>query len=411
MVIHPADLIVDIQRASRLGIKATVEGVDFGAVMARARQHVTEARQNIAKAVARTQDLDFYDGTGRFVGDRVFEVNGQTLHAEKIYLASGARPFIPPIPGLDRVDFLTNESLLALGACPRSLIIIGGGYIAVEYAHFFAAMGAKVTVIQRGPRLLTAEEPEVSALLEKELRKRLTVVTGTAAEGAAAGREGIKIAARNILTGEGFSFSAERVLVAAGRLSNADLLDVAKTGVKTRDDGYIQVNDYLETNQANIWAFGDAIGREMFRQAANYEAEIAWHNSAHGGHDAVVFEKIPHAVFTSPQIASIGLGEAEAKKDRDILVGVARYSEVAKGKAMMEDDAFAKLIVEKGSGKLLGCHIIGPHAAILIQEIADAMGTMENLTPLLAGIHIHPALSEIIPAAIGNLQDPEEPAG
>jgi len=127
MIIYPADLIVDIQRASRLGIKATVEGVDFGAIMARARQHVMEERRNIAKAVARTQDLDFYDGTGRFVGDRVFEVNGQTLHAEKIYLASGARPFIPPIPGLDRVDFLTNESLLALGACPRSLIIIGGG--------------------------------------------------------------------------------------------------------------------------------------------------------------------------------------------------------------------------------------------------------------------------------------------
>jgi mycothione reductase len=171
------------------------------------------------------------------------------------------------------------------------------------------------------------------------------------------------------------------------------------------------VNDYLETNQPNIWAFGDAIGREMFRHAANYEAEIAWHNSAHGGHDAVAFEKIPHAVFTSPQIASVGLVEAEAKKGRDILVGVARYYEVAKGKAMMEDDAFAKLIVEKGSGKLLGCHIIGPHAAILIQEIADAMGTLENLTPVLAGIHIHPALSEIIPAAIGNLRDSEEPAG
>jgi mycothione reductase len=408
MIIYPADRIVEIQNAARLGVRAEVKGVDFAGIMARTREHVRRESGDIAEAISRTPGLDFYNGSGRFVGDHEFAVNGETFRAEKIYLVSGARPHIPPLKGLDEVDFLTNETLLDLESCPESLIIIGGGYIAVEYAHFFAAMGARVTIIQRGPRLLKSEEPEVSALLQRELGRRLSIVTGSEAEECAGAKEGTRIIARNIRTGEKSAFSGERLLIAAGRRSNADLLDVAKTGVKTREDGYIQVNDYLETNHPNIWAFGDAIGREMYRHAANYEAEIAWHNSAHGGHDAVAFEKIPHAVFSWPQIASVGLGEAEAKRGRDVLVGRARYSEVAKGKAMMEEEAFAKLIVEKGKGKILGCHIIGPQAAILIQEVADAMGTVETLTPVLAGIHIHPALSEVIPAAIGNLREPDD---
>jgi mycothione reductase len=406
MIIYPADRIVDIQRADRLGVKAKVTGIDFAGIMARARGHVRRESRQIAEAISRTPGLDFYKGTGRFVGDRVFEVNGETFRAEKIYLVSGARPLIPPIKGLDKIQFLTNETLLDLESCPESLAIVGGGYIAVEYAHFFAAMGARVTIIQRAPRLLKSEEPEISALLERELGRRLTVVTGVEAVEAAADASGVRITVRNVRTGERSAFSADRLLIAAGRRSNADLLDVARTGVKTRDDGYIRVNDYLETSRPNIWAFGDAIGREMYRHAANYEAEIAWHNSAHGGRDAVAFDKIPHAVFTHPQIASVGLGEAQARKSRDVLVGLARYSEVAKGKAMMEEDAFVKLIVEKGTGKILGCHIVGPQAAILIQEVADAMGSLETLTPILAGIHIHPALAEVIPAAIGNLEEP-----
>ena len=145
----------------------------------------------------------------------------------------------------------------------------------------------------------------------------------------------------------------------------------------------------------------------MYRHAANYEAEIAWHNSAHGGSSAVSFEKIPHPIFTFPQIASVGLGESEARPRHDILIGKALYSEVAKGKAMMEEEAFVKLLVDKGTGKILGCHIIGPEAALLIQEVADAMASTENLTPILAGIHIHPALSEVITTAIGNLWPPD----
>jgi dihydrolipoamide dehydrogenase len=407
MVIYPADRIVEIQQAGKLGVKAEVLSVDFSAIMARAREHVRTARREIFDAIGRTPGLDFYEGTGRFVGDRTLEVNGETIRGEKIYIVSGARPYIPPIAGLDGVDYLTNESLLDLEECPESLIIVGGGYIAVEYAHFFEAMGAEVTVVQRAPRLIMAEEPEIAALLESELRKRLTVLTSAEVVEARPAKKAVRVRTKSPATGAESTLAAQRLLIAAGRVSNADILDVGKTGVETRADGYIKVDEHLATNRPNIWAFGDAIGREMYRHAANYEAEIAWHNSAHGGHDAVAFDKIPHAIFTHPQIAAVGLGEKEASRGHEILVGRARFSDVAKGKAMMEDDAFVKLIVEKRSGKILGCHIIGPEAAVLIQEVADAMGTLENLTPIIAGIHIHPALSEVIPAAIGNLREPD----
>ena len=407
IIIYPADRIVEIQRSARLGIRADVTGVDFAAVMARAREHVRGARQDLLDAVARTPELDFYPGTGRFVGARTLEVNGRTLSAEKIFIASGARPHIPPVRGLDKMDFLTNETVLDLDACPGSLIIVGGGYIAVEYAHFFAAMGARVTIIQRAARLVKGEEPEVSALLERELGKRMTVVTNAEVVEASPAGPGVRVLARHALTGVETVFSAERLLVAAGRRSNADLLDVARTGVKTRADGYILVDNYLATSRPNIWAFGDAIGREMYRHAANLEAGIAWHNGVHGGHEAVDFERIPHAIFTCPQIAAVGQRESEARQSHDLLVGKALFSEVARGKAMMEEEAFVKLLVEKGTGNILGCHIIGPEAALLIQEVADAMAITENLTPILAGIHIHPALSEVIMAAIGNLRPPD----
>ncbi len=173
IIIFPADRLMEIREAGKLGIGVEVRSVDFAAIMRRARAHVQEERQNIIDAINRTAELDFFPGTGRFTGDRTLEVNGQTLRADKVFIASGARPDIPPVKGLDRVDFLTNETLLGLDACPRSLVIIGGGYIAVEYAHFFAAMGARVTVLQRAPRLVTDEEPEVSEVLERELGERL----------------------------------------------------------------------------------------------------------------------------------------------------------------------------------------------------------------------------------------------
>jgi mycothione reductase len=407
MIIFPADLIAEIRQARKLGIEAQITSIDFAGIMKRTRQYVQHERQEIRKSLEGVTQLDFYEDTGTFVDDYIMEVGDEKIRAKKVYLASGARPYVPLVKGIEKVDYLTNNSVFELQQKPESLIVIGGGYVAVEFSHFFAAMGTKVTILQRAERLLKDEEPEVSALLEKEMRKRLTVETNSEAqEILRTGEGGFKVIATDRTSGQKKEYTAKKVLIAAGRQSNADLLQVEKTGIRTDEKGYILVNEYLETSKPNIWAFGDAIGKQMYRHAANHEAELVWHNSAHGGRDPVDFQKIPHAVFSFPQIGAVGLREDEAKKTHDILVGKAAYSEVAQGQAMREEDAFVKIIVEKKTGKILGCHIIGPSASILIQEVVNAMTTGETVFPIFSGIHIHPALSEVVHSAVGNLEEP-----
>ncbi|MBE3115831.1 FAD-dependent oxidoreductase, partial [Candidatus Bathyarchaeota archaeon] len=177
-----------------------------------------------------------------------------------------------------------------------------------------------------------------------------------------------------------------------------------KTGVKLDERGYIKVNDYLETSQKNIWAFGDAIGKEMFKHVANYEAGIVWHNASHDHKVKMNFSFAPHAVFTHPQVASVGLKQAEAKQQGyKILVGLALYRETAMGGAMGYPEGFVKVIVEEETGKILGAHIIGAEASILIQEIVNAMLT-PNFAIITEAMHIHPALSEVVQNAFGNLR-------
>lgn len=334
-------------------------------------------------------------------------MNGQKIKGEKIFLASGARPGVPAIKGLDTITYFTNESILQLETKPASLVIIGGGYIAAEFAHFFEAMGTKVTIIQRNKRLVPQEEPEISAQLEKSLSKRMEVYTGTEAVFISKTDDGVTVTAENRHSGEQRQISAQAVLLAAGRISNADLLQVEKTGVDTDSNGYIKVNSFLETTKKNIWAFGDAIGKQMFRHAANHEAKLAWDNAVHGEKQPMDFDLVPHAVFSWPEIASVGLSEKQAIAkfvEGRILVGQALYSEVARGAAMMEKEGFAKVVVNAENAKILGFHIIGPQASILIQEVVNTMAIDGDLWSLASGMHIHPALPELVLKALGNLR-------
>jgi dihydrolipoamide dehydrogenase len=407
ILIFPADRIMEINNAKKLGINAEIEDVDFEAIMKRMRTSVDNDQNHMRIGLKSLENLDLYEAEGHFTSDYTLNVKGEKIKGEKIFIASGARPLIPKIKGLDKIEYLTNESALQLKEKPKSMVMIGGGYIATEFAHFFSAMGTDVTILQRGGQLVPGEEPDVSDLLKREMEKRMNIQINTEAVEVRAKDGVITVVGREKKTGKTIDFTAERLMVAAGRRSNADLLEVEKTGVKTDERGYIFVNKYLETSKKGIWAIGDATGREMFRHAANEEAEIAWHNSTGSEHRAEMdYSATPHAVFTYPQIASVGLREAEAQKmDGEILVGKAMYSEVAKGSAMREEDAFAKAIVDKETLKILGFHIIGPYATILIQEVVNAMANQTDIYSIGSAMHIHPALSEVVVAALGNLEE------
>lgn len=405
MLIFPADRIAEIHESNKLGVHAEIRSVDFGSIMERMRRSRDETQSQLRGQVRELEGLDFYESEGHFVDEYAMEVAGRRIKGKKVFIASGSRPLIPHIKGLESIDYLTNENVLELREKPGSLIIVGGGYIAAEYAHFFAAMGTEVTVLEMLDRLVQSEEPEVSALLERELGKRMRVYTGAEAEEIRSNGSGCTVVARD-KGGKAAEFSAERVMIAVGRRSNADLLKVQNTGVEVDSVGFVKVNGYLETTKRNIYAVGDANGKQMFLHVANREAAVAWYNSGHKKKVRMDYAAVPHAVYSHPQIASVGLTQGDAEKSYHILVGRAKYSDTAKGEAMMEEEGFAKAIVDAHVGRILGFHIIGPYAPILIQEVVNAMATGGDMRGINEGMHIHPALPELIQKTLDNLEEP-----
>ncbi|MGC9514079.1 dihydrolipoyl dehydrogenase family protein, partial [Methanocrinis sp.] len=344
VLIYPADAVRALEDARAAGVKAKVEEIDFDLIMRRMHAIVEEGRRGMERSIKTNENLDWYRGWGEFVGDLEIRVGEETITAPKIFIGSGARASVPPIPGLAEAGFLDNVSVMELERPPKSLTILGGGYIGCEYGHFFSAMGTEVTIIGRSHRLLDHEDPEISEIVERRLREHVSVKTGH--EVVKVEWEGGKkvVSARDLESGEGREFAAEEVMVALGRRSNADLLKPERTGVEVDRHGWIVVDDYLETTRPGVWAFGDAIGKDMFRHAANREARTAWDN-AFGKEGEKDKEKVkvdrhavPHAVFTYPQVGAVGMTEEMARASGyRVLVGRAKYGDVTKGYAMAEE--------------------------------------------------------------------------
>ncbi|HJX04046.1 MAG TPA: dihydrolipoyl dehydrogenase [Dehalococcoidia bacterium] len=403
MLIFPADRIVEMQEAGKLGIAVDITNIDFKSIMQSMRTSISQSRDDIMEAVSSTENLHFYAGTARFTGDYMLEVNEEQISAPKIVIATGTRPFIPPIKGIEGVSYLTNETALQLEKKPHSLIIIGGGYIAVEFGHFFAAMGTEVTMVEMADRLVTAEEPEISELLKRSLGRRMGVYTNYAVVAIEKRSDNIVIIADNKAGGGQKEFTGGSVMMAVGRKSNADTLNLQNTGVEIGGRGFIKVDEYLETSKKNIYAIGDSNGQQMFRHVANAEAWLVAGNMLYDTDIKMDYTAAPHAVYSHPQIASVGLSEEAARKHHGILVGKTRYYDIAKGEAMLESEGFAKAIIEKDTHKILGFHIIGPYAPELIQEVVNAISSGGHAEEINDSMHIHPALSELVQSAINNV--------
>jgi mycothione reductase len=415
MLTYVADVIMEIQHAERVNLRARVEEIDFSALMKRMRKETLGESEEMERSIAKVQNYDFYRGTGEFVQDYTMDVNGEKLRADHIIITAGARPFIPNIKGLSEVEYLTNKSVLELDEQPKSMIIVGGGYVASEFAHFFSAIGTDVTILGRNPFLVKEEDHDVSELLREELSKRMTVVTNS--EVIAASKDGSHKVVTALDRGSGVEkeYRAETMLIAAGRISNADLFKPEKTGVKTDKNGWVVVDEYFRTSKKNIWAFGDCIGRYQFRHVANEESGIVWYNLVStlnakqmGGKpdlQSMDYHAIPRAVFSHPQIATVGMTLEEAKQSkRELLVGQIGYDGAAKGAAMGNPPGFLRVIVDANDRTILGATIIGHEASTLIQEITNLMNAGDRTyVPMFNSIHIHPALPEIVQRAFGRL--------
>jgi len=413
MLIYPADVVRAIQNARALGVEGSIDHIDFPKIMSRMRSVVDKAKLDLEEAIIAKENLTYFRESAEFVGDYILKAGDAILTAPKLAIASGARPLVPQITGLNEAGYLDNISLLNLDEPPKSLIIIGAGYIGCEFGHFFSAMGSDVTILGRSPCILKDEEPEVCRVVHSVLSKYLQVITSHEAIGIE--RKGDKklVFARNLEDGNMQEFEADEILLAAGRRSNSDLLKPEETGVETDRHGWIKVNDYLETTKKGIWAFGDAIGKHMFRHTANYESRIVSHNLLHADKTedkkGVDFHAVPHAVFTYPQVASVGMKEADAlAAGLKVLVGRAKYLDVAKGQAMAEENGLAKVVLEEETGRILGASVVGPMAPELIQQVVFLMNTEhQDLDTLMKSQVIHPAISEVLVKAFFELERPD----
>ncbi len=407
ILLHSADALRAARSARRLGVDAIVRGADFERVMERMRRMIGEDIERIRIGLSSAPNIDYYPAAAEFVAPYTLKVGGEEIRSRLILLCLGSRPLVPPIKGLEEVPYQTSDSVLGLRKLPASLGIIGGGYIAAEYGHFFSAMGSRVTILGRSPRVLPREEPEVSELVARVMRGYLTLLTNHEVVEVGRGLMGKKvITAVDGASGRRTSVAVDEILVASGRAPNSDILHPERSGVATDERGWIAVNEHLETSAPGIWALGDCIGRHMFKHVANYESIVVYQNAILGKRVRVDYRAVPHAVFSHPEVASVGMGEAEAVaalgEDR-VLIGFARYEDTAKG-AAMEAEGFAKIVAEGGTERILGAHIVGPHASILIQELVTLMHTPEaTLEPIRAGMHIHPALSEVVERAAESL--------
>jgi len=444
ILVHPADLIREAEHAKKVGLHFKLEKIDWSSIAKRMWNQIDESKL-MEKGISTIPSVKLYKGIGEFTGDYEMEVKSISGNkslgkfiGDRFVLTSGARPFIPPIEGIEEVGYITNRNFFG-DKFPdqpwKSLIIIGGGVIAAEFAHIFSAMGTEVTIVEMLPRLVATEEPEISSFLAKNFKNFMTVLVNNKAIRAYNKKNLKVIVLEDTQTGKQTEVSAEEIFIAAGRKSNADLLKVENTGVETDNRGWIKTNEYLETNKKNIWCFGDANGLFQFRHKANYEAEICTNNIFGSPEDkkSVDYSAVPWAIFTYPQIGHVGMTQAEAiEKGHEIFVAIKHYSSVAKGSAMGfekgdDDDGFVKLIVDK-TYRILGAHVVGPHAAVLVQpfvylmnsgytciipEISGDENFMKDskecpeagsFMPIYKSMVIHPSLNEVAGWAIGSLK-------
>ncbi|SDV04842.1 mycothione reductase [Microlunatus sagamiharensis] len=410
MYVYPADLAASPQQAKELGVDLELVDVRWPDIRDRIFGRIDPISSGGRDWRAGRPNVTLYEQRGRFVGDHELLLEARdghpetTITADRFVLANGSRAVVPPFPGIDAVPYETSDTVMRLDALPRSMVIVGGGYIAAEFAHVFSSYGVQVTIVGRSPQLLSREDAQVSERFTELLGRRVDVRTSTEVQRVdrRPSGDGVVVTAR---TKEGVesTIEADVLLVATGRTPNADTLDLDRTGVEVDDDGRVVVDSRQRTGVEGIFALGDVSSAHQLKHVANHEARVVKHNLLHP--DAMVesdHRYVPHAVFSDPQVAAVGLTEAEAEEQGlDYAVAVQDYGSTAYGWAMGDEDHFVKLVGERGTGRLLGAHLIGPQASSLIQPLIQAMSFGLPAHAMARGQYwIHPAMAEVVENAL-----------
>ncbi len=403
MFVLPADVAEHVRHSHRLGVNASVQSIDWNGI----RDRVFGLIDPIAAGgeeyrATGSENITLIRGTATFTGDKTFTVDcldgsTRTISAPKVLLAAGARPVIPPIPGLEEGRYHTSDSIMRLDGFPPRLGIIGGGFIAVEMGHVFSGLGADVHIFNRSTKLLRHHDAEISDRFTEVFSERVTFHAGCIPDRVEHHDHVILVHA------EGETFEFDELLVATGRTPNSDLLDAKAGGLSLHDDGRVQVDATMATGVEGVWAVGDLANAYQLKHLANAEAKVAFWNLAHPDDlRSTDYRAVPSAVFSDPQVATVGYNESEATSlGLDYSVGRRDYGGTAYGWALVDETSFAKVLVDNTTGLVIGAHIIGPQAASLIQPLIQAMQfgvTAERMATEV--LYIHPALTEVVENAL-----------
>jgi mycothione reductase len=398
MFVYPADVAVAAASSAKLGIDTQFNGADWAAirdrVFGRIDPIVADGREYRATG---SPNVTLIEGTADFVDGHTLDVEGRLITAPNILLAAGARPVVPPIAGLMETGFHTSDSIMRLAELPERLGIIGGGFIAVEMGHVFAGLGSRVTIFNRSNTLLRGFDHEISARFTEVFGQRVELMLGHVPTRVERVADGIRITSA---IGE---IVVDELLVATGREPNSDLLDVDAAGLECHHHGTVAVDDTMATNVPGIWAIGDLANNYQLKHLANAEAAVAFWNIAHP--DDIrrqSYKAVPSAVFSSPQVATVGLTEHEAEQQgRSFRVGRRDYAGTAYGWAMVDETGFAKVLVDDQTGLIIGAHVIGPQASSIIQPLVQAMQFDQRAEDVARQVfYIHPALTEVVENAL-----------
>ena len=403
LLLHSADVAEIVKMGHIFGINVEKFSIDFKKIVDRVNGIIDTDSDGIASAFADIENPKLFPINCKFVAEKTILVGKEKLKGNKFLIAAGTRPEIPKIKGLETSNYITSDEALRLDKQPRILTILGGGYIAAELSHFFGSLGTEINIIQHREALIPDEDSEISKRFTEIFSKKYNLYLGCEPQLVTKKNGKIIISVKKRHSSKLLEIECDQLLVATGRIPNSDILDLVKTGVKVNKEGYINVNKTLETNIAGIFALGDIIGRYQFRHSANLEAQYAYYNILNYKKKIPVdYTAMPHAIFSSPQVAGVGYREQELKQwnKKDYVKSVYHYIDTAMGRAIEERDGFVKFLVNKENRKILGCHIIGNNASVLIHEVLVAMksgdGSIDNISKTT---HVHPALSEVIARA------------
>jgi pyruvate/2-oxoglutarate dehydrogenase complex dihydrolipoamide dehydrogenase (E3) component len=383
------------RRGPDYGVKTGSVKVEMRRVLERKRSVVRRFRNGGQKSLEKAANVELIFGEARFVGGTRVAVNlmrGGTreLESKRIVVNTGGRPAVPPIPGLDQIRYLDSTSIMELAEVPKHLVVLGGGYIGLEFCQMFRRFGSRVTIVNRDPRLVLREDPDVSEEVEKILKEDgIKVLNSAQVTRVQKSGTGVRV----VLQSGGVSGS--HLLVAVGRVPNTDRLNLAAAGVETDKAGFIKVNPKLETNVPGIYAVGDVKGGAAFTHISYDDFRILRENWLNEGGASIEGRPVPNCVFIDPQLATVGLNETEAqKRGLDYRVAKLPMTGVARAIEMSETRGFMKAIVDAKTRQILGCTILGVEGGEIMSMLQIAMMGRIPYPLIKEGVFAHPTLAE-----------------